>query len=167
MKPRPETLFSSPPLPTSWTGSGQRIHLREGVVYLIAFSLAVATVGGFLRWHIGSLYVQDVAPWRARETAVADDQAQRVGDWLKERCGDSQVFTGSSPVPAVLRRHYQTRQIQMHPQAGPPESPPALDEMAKWYSYAGVYFLDRDGHVVRQSSRSVPLNPLFLRPAGT
>ena len=33
--------------------------------------------------------------------------------------------------------------------------------MAKWYSYAGVYILDRDAQVVMQSSRSIPLNPLF------
>ena len=33
--------------------------------------------------------------------------------------------------------------------------------MAKWYSYAGVYILDRDAQVVAQSSQSIPLNPLF------
>ena len=137
------------------------IRVREAVAYILAFTLAAVTVGGFLRWHIASLYEEEMASWRARQSSVADDQMQRVSDWLKERQGDAQVFAVHPSVRAVLRAYYEGGQLQKYPSVGLSGSLAVLDEIAKWYSYAGVYILDRDAQVVMQSSRSIPLNPLF------
>jgi PAS domain S-box-containing protein len=60
-----------------------------------------------------------------------------------------------------LRAHYDAGQLSKFPPGSLPELMAVLDTMAKSYSYAGVYILDRDGQVVMQSSRSNPLNPLF------
>jgi len=137
------------------------IRVREAVAYTLTFALAVVTVGAFQRWHIAGLYKQEMAYWRARQSSLADNQTQRVSDWLKERRGNAQVFAVHSLVHAVLRAYYEAGQLPKHPSAGPPELLAALDEMAKSYSYAGVYILDRDAQVVAQSSRSIPFNPLF------
>jgi PAS domain S-box-containing protein len=99
--------------------------------------------------------------WRARQSSVAYDQAQRVSDWLKEREGDAQVLSANPAVRAVLSAHNEAGQFPRHPSGGVPGSLEVLDKMAKWYSYAGVYILDRDAHVVMPSGRSIPLNPLF------
>jgi PAS domain S-box-containing protein len=137
------------------------IRAREAGAYLLAFTLAVVTVGVFLRWHMASLYEQEMASWRARQSSVASDRARSVSDWLIERQGDAQVFAARPSVRAVLRAHDEGGQFPKYPSAGLSDSLAVLDEMAKSYSYAGVYVLDRDGQVVMQSSRSVPMDPLF------
>ena len=148
--------------PLAPSGSGRpRIRFREAVAYILTFTLVVVTVGGFLRWHIASLYEQEMTSWRARQSSVAYDQAQRVSDWLKEREGDAQVLSASPAVRSVLQAYSEAGAFPQHPSGGPPGSLAVLDEMAKWYSYAGVYIMDRDAHIVMPSSRSVPLNPLF------
>ena len=131
------------------------------MAYILTFTLAIVLVGVILRWHITSLYEEEMTSWRARQSAVADDQTQRVSDWLKERQGDAQVFAASLSVRALLRAHYEVGKVPKYRSVGLPESLASLDEMAKWYSYRGIYILDRDSKVVLQSSRSIPLNPLF------
>ena len=128
---------------------------------MLAFALGVVTVGVFLRWHITSSYEEEMASWRARQSSVAYVQTQRVSDWLKERQGDAQVLAASLSVGALLRAHYEAGQLPKYRAVGLTGSLAVLDEMRKWYSYAGVYILDRDAQVVAQSSRSLPLNPLF------
>jgi PAS domain S-box-containing protein len=137
------------------------IRVKEALAYILAFTLAVVLVGVFLLWHLARHYEGEMASWRARLSSVADDQAQRVSDWLKERQGDAQVLSASPAVRSVLRADHEDGQLPHHPSGGLAGSLGVLDEMAKWYSYAGVYVLDRDAHVVAQSSRSIPLNPVF------
>jgi PAS domain S-box-containing protein len=174
--------------------AGSGIRAREAVGYILAFTLAVVIVGGFLSWHIASLYQQEMANWRARQTSIADDRAQRISDWLAERQADAQVFAAHPSVRATLRAYDDAGQLSKHPPGSLPELTGAvllsgvapgfsparaalkggatfklgqhqltavLDEMVKLYSYAGVYVLDRNAQVVAQSSRSIPLNPLF------
>ena len=129
--------------------------------YLLAFTLAVAAVGCFLRWHISHDYEEEILSWQARLSGVADDQAQRVSDWLKERQGDAKDSSSRPSIRAVLRVYNQGGQLPKIPSASRSETLSALDDLATSYSYAGVYILDRDAHVVMQSSRSIPLNPML------
>ncbi len=76
--------------------SRPEIHFREVVSYILAFTLAVVMVGVFLRWHIASLYEEEMASWQARESSTAADRARMVSDWLKERQGDARVFASRS-----------------------------------------------------------------------
>jgi len=138
-----------------------RIRVREAVAYILAFTLAVVTVGVFLRWHIARLHQHEMASWRARVSSIADDRAHSVSNWLIERQADAQVFATHPSVRAALRAHYDAGQLSKFPPGSLPELMAVLDTMAKSYSYAGVYILDRDGQVVMQSSRSNPLNPLL------
>ena len=92
MKPPRETLFrpSSPSI--TRLSSRPWILLKEALPYLLAFTLAVAAVGCFLRWHISHDHEEEILSWQARLSGVADDQAQRVSDWLKERQGDAGIL---------------------------------------------------------------------------
>jgi PAS domain S-box-containing protein len=114
-----------------------------------------------LRWHIANHYKEEMASWRVRQTSLADDQAQRVADWLKERQGDAQVLSASPAVRTVLRAYNAGRHLPQPTSATTAEALAVLDNMAKSYSYVGVYVLDHDAQVVMGSSRSKPVNPLF------
>jgi len=150
--------------PVAHGGIGRpRVRVKEALAYLLAFTLMVVTVGVFLRWHIASSYQLEMANWRTRESSIAGERTERVSDWLKERQGDALVFAAHPSVRAVLRAYCDSGQLPNHPSAGLSELTAALDEMANSYSYAGVYILDRDTQVVMQSSRSIPLNPLFSK----
>jgi PAS domain S-box-containing protein len=137
------------------------IGVREVVTYLLIFSLVAGAIGIFLRWHIGGHYKEEIASWQARQSSLADDQAQRVADWLKERQGDAQVLSASPAVRTVLRAYNAGRHLPQPTSATPAEALTVLDDMAKSYSYAGIYILDRDAQVAMQSGESIPLNPLF------
>src|SRR5208337_761477 len=138
-----------------------RIRGREAFAYILVLALAVVTLGVFLRWQIAHLHEQEMTSWQARVSSLADDRAHSVSDWLTERQADAQVFATHPSVRAALRAHYDAGQLSKFPPGSLPELMALLDTMAKSYSYAGVYILDRDGQVVMQSSRSNPLNPLF------
>jgi PAS domain S-box-containing protein len=186
-------LYAAEPLTQKGIGR-PGIRAKEAVAYLLAFTLAVVIVGGFLSWHIASLYHQGMANWRARVSSIADDRAHSVSGWLIERQADAQVFATHPSVRAALRAYDDAGQLSPHPPGSLAEStgavlipgvapgfrpaPAALkggaafkpaqqqltavmDGMAKLYSHAGVYVLDRNAQVVAQSSRSIPLNPLF------
>lgn len=77
------------------------IRDREALAYILVFALAVVTGGIFLRFQIGNLYQEQMADWRRWQSSVADDRAQRVSDWLKERQADAQFFA-TSPDPGRL-----------------------------------------------------------------
>src|ERR1035441_9864759 len=158
----PRKTLLSPPSPSSPIfGSRPWIRIKEAFPYLLAFMVVVALVVFFLQWHIKSSYEEEVLFWQARLTGVADDQAQRVSEWLKERQGDAKDSSTRPAIGAVLRDYNQTGYPTKIPSASQSESLAALDAMATSYSYAGVYILDRDARVVMQSSHSIPLNPLF------
>jgi PAS domain S-box-containing protein len=142
-------------------GGGAGIGGREGFAYVLVIALMVATVGVFLRWHIANLYRQEMTQWQARQSSIADERAHSVSGWLTERQADAHVFAARPSVRAVLRAHDEGGQFPKYPSAGLSDSLAVLDEMATSYSYAGVYILDRDAQVVMQSSRSIPLDPLF------
>jgi PAS domain S-box-containing protein len=143
----------------------QRIIGRRGIrdgealAYILAFALAVVTVGGFIRFHIASLYRQEVAYWRARQSSVADDRAQRVSNWLKDGQADAELLSSHPLVRAALRAYSDVGRFPGRPAGGLSETTAALDEMARLYWYTGVYVLDRDTRVIAQSSHSVPLSP--------
>ncbi len=167
MKRRRETLLSflyaTKPLTRRASGR-QGIHFREAAGYVLAFVLVAATVGFCLHWHLKTHHNKEMASWRASQSSLADDQAQRVADWLKERQGDAQVLSASPAVRAVLGASDQARQLPKHPPGEASGSRGVLDEMARRYSEAGVYVLDRDANVEMQASPSIPLNPLFSEP---
>jgi PAS domain S-box-containing protein len=137
------------------------IRAWEALAYTLAFALAVVTVGAFLRWHIASLHGQEMASWRARQFSVADDRAQRLSDWLADRQLLAQLLATRPSIRAALRASYDAGQLSKHPPGGLPEMTAALDEMATLYSYTRIYVLDRDAHVVAQSSDSPALGPLL------
>jgi PAS domain S-box-containing protein len=137
------------------------IRVREAVDYILAFALGVVMVGIFLRFHISTLYQQEMVYWQMRQSSVADERAQRVSEWLADGQANAQLFATHPSVRNALRPHYDAGQPRKYPPGSLLELTTVLDEMAKWYSYAGVYILDRDAQVVAQSSRSKPLNPLF------
>jgi len=144
---------------TQWGIGRSGIRVREAGAYILALTLAVATLGVFLSWRIASSYKKEIAFWQARLSSIADDQAQRVSDWLRERQEDAQVLATHSSVRAVLRACCGAGQLPKHPPGSLPELTAVLDELARLYPYAGVYVLDRDAQVMAQSSRSVPLDP--------
>ena len=127
----------------------------------MVFTLALVTVGVFVSWHIASLRQREISNWRARQSSIVDDRAHSVSGWLIARQADAHVFAALPSVRAVLRAHYEGGQFPKYPSAGLSDSLAVVDEMATSYSYAGVYIFDRDAHVVMQSSRSIPLDPLF------
>ena len=153
-------VYATRPL-TQKASRRPRLGVREVVAYLLIFSLAAAAIGIFLRWHIASYYKKELASWQARQSSLADDQAQRVADWLKERQGDAQVLSSTPAVRAVLRAKAAGRDSRAPNSVNLAESLALLDDLAKSYTYAGVYILDRDEHVVMQSDGSIPLSPLF------
>ena len=53
-----------------------RIPVREALAYIMAFTLAVATLGGILCWHNASLYAEEMTSLRVRQSSVADARAQ-------------------------------------------------------------------------------------------
>ena len=167
MKTPRKTLLSSssPSNPTS--GRWPWIPIKEAFPYLLVFVAVVAIVVFFLRWHIKSSYEEEVLFWQARLTGVADDQAQRVSDWLKERQGDARVTSSRPSLRAVLRDYNEKGQLPKSLPVRQSDPLSVLDEIATSYSYAGVYILDRDGHMVMQSSHSIPLNPLFAASCRT
>ena len=161
--PRDELLsmvYATRPL-TQKASRRPGIGVREVVTYLLIFSVAAAAIGIFLRWHIASYYKKEMASWQARQSSLADDQAQRVADWLNERQGDAQVLSSTPAVRAVLRAYAAGGRFPRPGSVTPAESLAVLDDVAKSYSYAGVYILDRDAQVVMLSDGSIPLNPLF------
>jgi PAS domain S-box-containing protein len=153
-------LYATKPLTQSVNGR-PRVSLRGVAGYLLGLTLVAVAIGACLRWHIARQYDKEMAAWRAREASIADDQAQRISDWLKASQGDAQVLSASPAVRAVLAAYYEAEQHPNRPQICPLGSLEVLNEMAKRYSYAGVYILDRDAQVALRSSQSHPLNPLF------
>jgi PAS domain S-box-containing protein len=139
-------------------GSG----LSEIMAYVLVFAVAAASIAVFLRWHIVSHYEAEMASWQARQSSVADDQAQRVSDWLKERQRDARGLAASPAVRAYLQARAAGKHLPQAPAAAPPETLAVLDDMVKWYSYSGVYLLDRNAQVAIESNQSTPLNPLFI-----
>jgi PAS domain S-box-containing protein len=130
------------------------------VAYILAFALAVVIVGGFLRWHVASLYQQEMAKWQARQASDADDRAQRVSDWLAGRQADAQFFSTLPSVRNTLQAFYDAGRFPRRLAGNLRELSASLDEIAR-LSDARVYVLNRDAHVVALSSRSVPLDPLL------
>ena len=161
MKPPHGTSISPSRLSIPKLSSRPWVLAKEAFPYLLAFTLGVATIVGLLRWLNSSDYKEEIVSWREQLSGIADDQAQRVSDWLKERQGDAKDSSARHSVRAVLRDYNQGRQIPKIPSANQSELLSALDDLATSYSYAGVYILDRDAHVVMQSSRSIPLNTLL------
>jgi PAS domain S-box-containing protein len=164
MKSPRETLLSFlyATRPLTQKGIGRPgIRVREAVAYILAFTLAVVTLGVFLRWQIAHLHEQEMTSWRARVSSLADDRAHTVSNWLIERQADAQVFATHPSVRAALRAHYDAGQLPGRPAGTLRELAASLDEIERLYSHAGVYILDRNAQVVAQSSRSIPLNPLF------
>ena len=137
------------------------IRVREPLAYVLAFALVVVTVGVFLRFHIASTYQGEMAYWRARQAAVADDRALRISDWLTERQADAELISSFPLVRAALRVHHDAGQPSGRPVVRLPELTAVLDEMEGLCSYSGVYVLDREARVVAQSSHSTPLSPLL------
>jgi PAS domain S-box-containing protein len=133
-----------------------RIRVREALAYALVFALVALTVAGILRWHIASLYQHEMASWRARLSSMADDQAQRVSDWLRERQEDAQVLANGPSVRALLRPYHGAGQLPKYPPGSLSRLTAVLNNLARFYPYAGVYVLDRDAQVIAQSSRSLP-----------
>ena len=113
-------LYAAKPLTQKGIGR-PGIRAKEAVAYLLAFALAVVIVGGFLSWHIASLYQQAMANWRARVSSIADDRAQSVSDWVIERQADAQVFATHPSVRAALRAYDDAGQLSHHPPGSLPE----------------------------------------------
>ena len=141
----------------------QRPHIaaRDVVIYLLIFGLAAGAIGTFLRWHISTHYRKEMASWQARQTSLADDQAGRVADWLKERQGDVQVLSVNPDIRAVLLAQSTQGHAPAPASADLLETSGILNDMARGYSYAGVYVLDRNTKVVTQSSGSESLSPFL------
>ena len=137
------------------------IRVREPLAYVLAFALVVVTVGVFLRFHIASTYQGEMAYWRARQAAVADDRALRISDWLTERQADAELISSYPLVRAALRVHHDAGQPSGRPVVRLPELTAVLDEMEGLCSYSGVYVLDREARVVAQSNYATPLSPLL------
>jgi len=138
-----------------------RIRAREGAAYILAFALVVVTVGVFLRWHIASSYQKEMAYWRERQTSVADIRTHRISDWLTEWQADVQLLATRPSVRNALRAYYDAGQLPGRSAGSLRELTASLDEVERLYSYARVYVLDRDAHVMARSSRSLPLSPVL------
>ena len=134
---------------------------REAWTYILVFVLGGVTVAGFLSVHISSMRQDQLSEWQARQSAIVNGQLRMIADWLSEREGDVQLLADRESVRAALRARSQAAG-QGEPAAAFPELTESLDKMARLYVYAGIYLLDRDGHVVVQSHQSPPLNPLLL-----
>ena len=154
-------VYATRPL-TQKVNQRPAIGPREIATYLLILSLVAGAIGFFLHWQISTHYQKEMASWQARQSGLADDQAQRLSDWLKERQGDARVLSSSRAVRTVLHARAAGKHPSNASSAASREFPVNLDDLAKSYSYAGVYILDPDGEVVEQSKRSIPLNPSFL-----
>ena len=149
--------------------SGQRTwpHGGEGGAYVLAFTLGVVTLGLFVGFHIRSSYRREMAYWQARQSSVAYDRAQRLSDWLNERQADAELFSTRPSVRAALRAYDASGRLPGRPRGGLPDLTAVLDEMARLYSYAGIYVWDCNGQVVAQSSHAVPLSPALAEVTRT
>jgi PAS domain S-box-containing protein len=136
-----------------------RIRVREAAAYILAFTLVVVMVGGFLCWHITNLYQQEMANWRDRQATDADDRTQRVSDWLADRQSEARFFATYPSVRNALRAHCDAGDLPGCSSGSRQELTASLDEIERVYSDARIYVLDRAGHVIARSSRSVPLRP--------
>ncbi len=94
-------VYATRPL-TQKATRNPRIKTREVVAYVLIFAFFSAAVAVFLHWQISIHYQKEMASWRARQSTLADDQAQRIEDWLKERQGDAQVLAGAPAIRSVL-----------------------------------------------------------------
>ncbi len=137
------------------------ILIREASSYFLPFALAMATVVGFLRWHVESSYREEILSWQVRLSGVADNNAESVSEWLKERLADTRVLSASPVIRSVLRAESKGGQFSKSPFVSEPDPLFVLEEIATSYSYAGVYILDRDVRVVMQSRGSIPFNTLW------
>lgn len=141
--------------------SGQRIWPRVGESrsYVLAFALGAVLLAVFVGYRIRSTYQMEMAYWKARQSSVAEDRAQRIIDWLHERQGDAELFSTHPSVRAALHAYHDSGRAAGHPAGSPPSLTPVLDDMARLYGYAGVYVLERDAQVVARSSRAIALSP--------
>src|SRR5512136_898485 len=137
------------------------IRGREASVYLLASAAGLLILGSFLYFHITSSYRDEMAYWRERQSSVADDRAQRVSDWLRERRADVELFATRPSVQAALQTHHGSARPST-PSAGPASLRTILDDTARLYGYPGVYVLDREARVVAQSSGSAPVSPRLI-----
>jgi PAS domain S-box-containing protein len=153
-------IYATRPLTQKATHSPS-IRKREIAAYVLIFVLFSGAVAGFLQWQISSHYQKEMASWQARQSGLADDQAQRVEDWLKERRGDAQVLSASSAVRAFLQ-DYDARSHTAASSKASIRPLAVLGDMAKSYSYAGLYILDRSGQVAMQYDGSIPFDPEFV-----
>ena len=109
------------------------VRVGETRAYILAFTLAVVTVGVFLRYHIASSSREQMAYWQARQSSVAEDRAQRVSGWLNERQADAELFSTRPSVRAALQAYHDSGRAAGRPTGGPPSLTPVLDEMARLY----------------------------------
>ena len=154
-----QTLLVSPGPSNPTSGNRPWIFIKEAFPHFLALAAVVGVVVFFLCWHLRSSYEEEIAFWQIRLTGVADDQAQRVSDWFKERHADAMVSSSRPSLRAALHDNSEKGQLAKSVSAHPSGPLSSLDEIATWYSYTGVYLLDREGRVVMQSSHSNPLNP--------
>jgi PAS domain S-box-containing protein len=141
---RPEEALGSAAVPETRRDRALRI-------YVAAFFIGTALIGGFMWYHIATERKATVSHWRSRAATLADDRARLVSDWLEARRADAEVLAASPAIRAVLTG------------AGDAELRPGLvaqlDRVVKAYGYAAITVFDSQGRPLIRSSAAGDWNP--------
>jgi PAS domain S-box-containing protein len=140
--------------------TGQPDAARSTVSFVLAFTAAIALVGGLFAYLVTIQYHQSIETWKERQGSAADDRSRMVENWLLERKGDAEVNAVSPLIMALLSRAPQPKVRRLRPAENVLSPAPALDQTKNCYQYLGIYVLDRDGGPVCQAAGSVKMPPL-------
>jgi PAS domain S-box-containing protein len=126
---------------------------------ILALVLGAMLVAGFTSYHIARSYRNELDYWLDRQSAMAEDRARAVSEWLQERQADAEVVAS---FPSVEDLVTSSQGSGLHRESGqevPRHVSQFLDRFMKVYGYQGIFVLDADGKIVSKSSGSPNLDP--------
>src|SRR5216683_3475979 len=124
--------------------SARRASPAEGLpwTYFLIFLAGTALVVAAMWYHIESQRRSIRAHWEAQVSAIANDRARSVGNWLGARRADAEVLAASPTVRALLAsRGRGDEALVQH-----------LNRVVAAYGYASVSIFDAQGRAVARSS---------------
>ncbi len=122
--------------------------------YVLVFVLAVLAGAAYVAYLFHSLRIETTESWKSRLSGLADEKAQLVAVWLKERKADAEVVAGFPTVVKILASRPGARRA--HAEASHLSS--ILDHVAAAYGYRDIQVVNRQGETVARTARGAPLD---------
>ena len=111
-------------------------------MYFLIFLAGAALVVLSMWYHIESQRQSIRAHWQAQVSAIANDRARSVGNWLVARRADAEVLAASPTVRSLLSGQGRSNDALVQ----------HLNRVVAAYGYASVSIFDAQGRAVARSS---------------